>query len=227
MYQQSSTTTATLKIRDPDNRLLARGPRVRLEAELIRDTVLRASGLLHEQLGGPSVFPPQAPGVTTEGAYGQLEWKVSPGLDRYRRGLYTFSKRTAPFAFFGTFDAPSGEVCQARRDSSNNPLQALMLLNDESVTEAARTLGQRLAGEKGSLEERAARLFRLCLTRRPRPDELAPLVRFYSTQKERLAGNPDAARALAGVSAPDVVERAAWTVCARVLLNVDEMVTKR
>ena len=129
-YRQSSRVTPELLARDRENQLLARGPRVRLEAEVIRDSVLQASGLLCERVGGPSVFPPQPPGVTTEGTYGGLAWKVSKGRDRYRRGLYTFSKRTAPFAMFSTFDAPSGEVCVARRDVSNSPLQALTLLND-------------------------------------------------------------------------------------------------
>ena len=109
-YQQASRVTPELHAKDPDNRLLARGPRVRLEAELIRDSILRASGLLSPKIGGPSVFPPQPPGVTTEGTYGRLDWKVSTGADRYRRGLYTFSKRTAPYAMSATFDGPSGEV---------------------------------------------------------------------------------------------------------------------
>ncbi|HZY86218.1 MAG TPA: PSD1 and planctomycete cytochrome C domain-containing protein, partial [Gemmataceae bacterium] len=129
-YRQSARVTPELLARDPENRLLARGPRFRLEAELLRDAALRASGLLSPRLGGPSVFPPQPPGVTTEGAYGALAWKPSAGPDRYRRGLYTFSKRTAPFAAFTTFDAPSGEACVARREASNTPLQALTLLND-------------------------------------------------------------------------------------------------
>ncbi len=140
-YRQASRGTPQSWQIDPDNKLLGRGPRVRLEAEQIRDAVLRVSGLLSEKVGGPSVFPPQPPGVTTEGAYGQLQWKVSDGPDRYRRGLYTFSKRTAPFAMFATFDAPSGEVCVARRDVSNTPLQALTLLNDPAFTEAAQALG--------------------------------------------------------------------------------------
>ncbi len=140
-YQQSSRLTPLLLAKDPENRLLARGPRVRLEAEVIRDSVLRQSGLLCEAIGGASVFPPQPPGVTTEGTYGGLAWNVSPGRDRYRRGLYTFTKRTAPYAMFTTFDAPSGEVCVARRDVSNSPLQALTLLNDVVFEEGRRRSG--------------------------------------------------------------------------------------
>src|SRR5262249_61718646 len=108
-YQQSSNVTPELLKRDAENRLLARGPRVRLEAELIRDGVLRASGLLSPKLGGPSVYPPQPPSRTTEGAYRQSKWTPSPGDDRYRRSLYTFAKRTTPLAMFSTFDAPTGE----------------------------------------------------------------------------------------------------------------------
>ena len=107
----------------------------------MRDALLHASGLLSETIGGPSVFPPQPSGVATEGTYGPLTWKVSEGADRYRRGLYTFSKRTAPYAMFTTFDAPSGEACLARREVSNTALQALTVLNDAVFVEAAQSLG--------------------------------------------------------------------------------------
>jgi hypothetical protein len=225
-YRQSSRVTPELLARDPENRLLARGPRVRLEAEVIRDSALRVSGLLCERIGGASVFPPQPPGVTTEGAYGQLEWKVSPGGDRYRRGLYTFTKRTTPYAMFSTFDAPSGEVCVARREVSNTPLQALTLLNDPVFEEAERALGRMFAARPDPVEERAHLLFRHCLTRSPEPDELAMLVRFYRGQRERLArGDLDVAR-LAGPGDGDPVERAAWAILARAILNADEAVTK-
>ncbi len=140
-YRQSSRMTPELLQRDPQNLLLTRGPRFRIAAELIRDIVLSISGQLSEKIGGPSVFPPQPPGIT-EGAYGPLKWTVSEGEDRYRRGLYTFNKRTAPYAMFSTFDAPSGELCVARRDRSNTPLQALMLLNDEVMIDAARALAE-------------------------------------------------------------------------------------
>ncbi len=111
---------------------------------------LKASGLLSPKIGGPSVFPPQPASVTSEGAYGALRWEPSPGEDRYRRGLYTFSKRTAPFAMFTTFDAPSGEACVARREVSNTPLQALTLLNDTVFVEAAQAFGRQLAALPGS-----------------------------------------------------------------------------
>jgi Protein of unknown function (DUF1549)/Protein of unknown function (DUF1553)/Planctomycete cytochrome C len=225
-YQQSSRLTPTLLAKDPDNRLLARGPRVRLEAEVIRDAALRVSTLLSEKLGGPSVFPLQPPGVSTEGAYGGLEWKPSPGGDRYRRGLYTFTKRTAPYAMAVTFDAPSGEVCVARREVSNTPLQALTLLNDPVFEEAAQALGRLMAAGSEPLEERASRLFQRCLARRPGCDELERLVAFFRAQKRRFDQRELDAAKIAGPGQGDVNERAAWTVLARAILNLDEAVTK-
>jgi hypothetical protein len=226
-YRQSSKATPALVARDPDNRLLARGPRVRLEAELVRDSALAAGGLLYRRVGGPSVFPPQPPGVTTEGAYGQLAWNVSPVPDRYRRGLYTFSKRTAPFAAFVTFDAPAGEVCVARREVSNTPLQALTLLNDPMFVEAAQTLGRELAGRPGDDTDRVAYLFRRCLTRPPTPEEAADLLVFLQAQRERCRHKDLDAPALAGgAAAGDPAEQAAWAALARALLNLDEAITK-
>ncbi len=225
-YQQASRVTPELAARDADNKLLARGPRVRLEAELLRDAALTASGLLSRKLGGPSVFPPQPASVTAEGAYGALGWKVSEGADRYRRGLYTFSKRTAPFAAFATFDAPSGEECVARREVSDTPLQALTLLNDAAFIECAQALGRSLAAQQGSDEERAAWLFRRCLTRPPTDDERAALAGFYRAQKERFARKELDAAKVAGPGAGDANERAAWTATARAVLNLDEFVTK-
>ncbi len=225
-YQQSSHVTPELLAKDPENKLLARGPRVRLEAEVIRDSVLRQSGLLCEAIGGPSVFPPQPPGVTTEGTYGGLAWNVSPGRDRYRRGLYTFTKRTAPYAMFTTFDAPSGEVCVARREVSNSPLQALTLLNDVVFEEAAQALGAMMASAPGPVEERAALLFRRCLARAPRPDELVLLVQFYQRQRERFVHKELDPTRIAGAGNGEAIERALWTIVARAILNLDEAVTK-
>jgi hypothetical protein len=225
-YRQASRVTPELAAKDPNNLLLARGPRVRLEAEQLRDAVLRSSGLLSEKIGGPSVFPPQPPGVTTEGAYGQLQWKVSEGPDRYRRGLYTFSKRTAPFAMFTTFDAPSGEVCVARREVSNTPLQALTLLNDPAFTEAAQALGRMMAARKGTVAERVDYLFRRCLTRPPSAEETTKLVKFFQAQKHRCERKELDAAKIAGTGSGDVNERAAWTALARTLFNLDEAIVK-
>jgi hypothetical protein len=225
-YQQSSQVTPELLETDPQNKLLAHGPRLRLEAELVRDAVLQVSGLLSPKVGGPSVFSPQPPGISSEGTYGALPWKVSPGADRYRRGLYTFSKRTAPFAMFSTFDAPSGEACVARREVSNTPLQALTLLNDSAFVEAAQALGRTVAAQPGTTESRASDLFRRCLVRQPDTQELKLLVDFYNAQKERLNNKQLDARAVAGLGPGDPGERAAWTAVARVVLNLDETITR-
>ena len=223
-YRQSSRITPELLTKDPENRLLARGPRVRLEAEQIRDSVLKAAGQLSAKMYGPGVFPPQPPNVTTEGAYGKLEWKVSDGDDRYRRGLYTFAKRTAPFAMGGTFDAPAGEVCVARREVTNSALQALTMLNDVVVVDAARALAKRAGGLKGGTQERVAYLFRLCLVRTPTAAEVARIAKYYEAQRTRFATDPDRADAVGGIgNGPEV---AAWTATARAILNLDEFVTK-
>jgi hypothetical protein len=214
-----------LKEKDPDNRLLARAPRVRLEGELVRDAVLQASGLLCDRMGGPGVRPPQPDGAT-ETAYGDYRWEVSRGEDRYRRGLYTFIKRTTPFALFNTFDAPSGEACVARRDVSNTPLQALTLLNDVTFTEAARALGNQLAARKDPPAERVRDAFRRCLTRPPTESEVRALTEFVEAQRLRLAAGELDAAALIGDSSGEAIERAAWTALARVLFNLDEMVTR-
>ena len=225
-YRQSSKVTAGLLARDPGNEWLARGPRSRLEAEIVRDAALRISGLLSDKMQGPSVFPPQPASVTTEGTYGGLAWNVSPGEDRYRRTLYTFSKRTAPFAMSLTFDAPSGEACVARREVTNTPLQALTLLNDTVFIEAAQALGREFASSEGSVPERLQRVFRRCLTRPPTEDELAMVQRFYNTQRARLESNQLDSKLVAGPGSDNVIDRAAWTLVARSLLNVDELVAK-
>jgi hypothetical protein len=208
-----------------DPRLLARFPRVRLEAEVIRDTILQAAGILSSKMFGPSVFPPQPATVTTEGAYGALAWNPSPGEDRYRRGLYTFMKRTAPFAMSATFDGPSGEVCLARREISNTPLQALTLLNDVAVIEAAQAIGRDFAQRRDSTDERIEYLFRRCLTRRPTEAERTALLRFLETQRQRFANNPESAVKFAGPG-DSAAERAAWTALARALFNLDEMIVR-
>ncbi len=226
-YQQSSTLTPLLRERDPLNILLARGPRLRLEAEMVRDSALAESGLLSEKIGGPSVFPPQPPGVSSEGAYGALEWKTSEGPDRYRRGLYTFAKRTAPYAMTATFDGPSGEACLARRERSDTPLQALTLLNDTVFMECARALGQLAVKAGGDTSSRVELLFRRCLTRPPTAEEKAKLSQFYETQYDRFTkGELKAVEIMDAKDGTDLNEQAAWTAVARVLLNLDETITK-
>jgi hypothetical protein len=225
-YRQSSNVTPELLARDPENVLLARGPRFREEAEIVRDSALRASGLLSERIGGPSVFPPQPASITTEGAYGALKWKTSTGPDRYRRSLYTFSKRTAPFALYQTFDAPGGEVCVARREVSDSPLQALSVLNDQVFLEAAQAMGRHCAECDEDDAARAREIFCRLLVRPPDSRELAMVLDFARSERERLGKEKENAARLAGEGKGDVVERATWTAVARAVMNLDEAVTK-
>ncbi|WP_435017465.1 PSD1 and planctomycete cytochrome C domain-containing protein [Tundrisphaera sp. TA3] len=230
-YRQDSRATPEATARDPRNELLARGPRFRVEAEAIRDIALCASGLLNPKIGGPSVYPPQPDGVTSL-AYGQPSWPTSSGPDRYRRGLYTYIKRTAPFAAFMTLDAPSSELACVRRERSNTPLQALTLLNDPVFVEAAQALARRVLAEGPSDAEGRARLaFRLVLSRPPSADELDALVSFQARQADRFRKEEldpakvvgDAGKAADAASLADL---AAWTATARALLNLDEAITK-
>ncbi len=225
-YRQASRVTSEHLARDPQNRWLARGPRFRIDAELVRDAALKISGLFSPKLGGPSVFPPQPPGVSSEGAYGSLTWNVSTGPDRYRRGLYTFAKRTTPYAMFNTFDSPSGEACVARREISNTPLQALTLMNDTVFWEAAQALGTLVAARPGSTEERIDYLFRRCLVRPPAPGELKMLIEFFAAQHDRLSKKELDPATIAASGDGDPLEPAAWTLVARALLNLDETITK-
>jgi hypothetical protein len=226
-YQQATHGSQQLRERDPQNRLLARGPRVRLDAEQIRDSVLAAAGLLSAKMYGPSVFPPQPASVTSEGTYGKYNWVVSTGEDRYRRSLYTFAKRTAPFAMYTTFDGPPGEFCFVRREISNSPLQGLTLLNDAMFLEAAQALGRTLSAATASDEERISLLFQRSLTREPTAAERETLLAFLAQQRARLASQEIKPEAIAGEGpAEQVAERAAWTLTARIVLNLDEMITK-
>ena len=227
-YRQSSRTPPDLLVRDPRNELLARGPRFRVDSEMVRDIALSAGGLLNPTIGGPSVFPPQPEGVTSL-SYGQMAWPTSQGRDRYRRGLYTFTKRTAPFAAFVTFDMPTSEVACVRRERSNTPLQALTLLNDPAFQEAARALGRRVVTDGPPDPAAKARLaFRLCVGRHPTDDEVASILDFQHRQKDRLgSGELDAAKILGnGKVEGDPVVLASWAMVARALLNLDETITK-
>lgn len=226
-YRQSSQLTPELLARDPRNELLARGSRFRLDAEVIRDLALEASGLLVREIGGPSVYPPQPEGATAL-AYGMSPWKESQGPARYRRGLYTFTKRTAPYPTFTTFDAPTSEVTCVRRERSNTPLQALTLLNDRVFMEASRALARSVVSDArwACDDDRARRLYRLCLTRGPRIDEVRSLVDFVEQQRAGLADSD--ADKIVGSMRGDVTNRelAAWIIAARVVLNLDETICK-
>jgi hypothetical protein len=225
-YRQGSAVPPALAERDPYNRLLARAPRFRLEAEMIRDGGLAASGLLSPKMHGPSVFPAQPEGIWNM-PYNEDRWVESEGEDRYRRSLYTFLRRTSPYPMHMTFDAVSREYCAARRVRTNTPLQALTLLNDRASFEAARALAARVASVPDP-PGRATLAFRLVLARDPKPVELARLLAYVDAERSQFARQPDAAAKVApapaaGQSAADV---AAWTLAANVLLNLDEAVTK-
>lgn len=192
---------------------------------MVRDITLQASGLLSAKMFGPPVYPPQPAGVT-ETAYGGGGWQVSEGEDRHRRALYTFAKRSAPFAAANTFDAPSGEECVARRDQSNTPLQSLTLLNDTSFVEAAQALGRQALTQPEDDHLRVTHLFRRCLTRLPRPSESATLLELLHDTRQRLDRGELKASDIAPAGDGSAAERAAWTVVARALLNLDETITK-
>ncbi len=223
-YRQASADLPAPASADPENKFLWRGPRLRIDAEEVRDSALRAASLLSDRLLGPSVFPPQPPSVTTEGTYGARSWTTSSGPDRYRRSLYTFAKRTAPFAFASTFDAPVGDACIVRRDRTNTPLQALSLLNDVTIIEASQALGRLLSLLPGSPAQQLDAAYRRCFSRSPEPAESTQLLAFLDQQRAAFTHSPESARALVGDQAsPDL---AAWTALARALFNLDEFITK-
>jgi hypothetical protein len=228
-YRQSSRVTPELEERDPYNKLLARGPRFRVESEMVRDITLAASGLLSAKIGGPSVFPYQPPGLWDR-PYSKAKWMVSEGEDRYRRGLYTFLRRTSPYPSLSIFDAPSREFCTVRRVRTNTPLQTLTTLNDPAFFEAARSLARRIVEDAGP--DAAARVtygFRRAVTRRPSAEELDRLLTFWRMEVDRFRGDPKSAAELiqenSGLSSQSP-ELAAWTMVANVLLNLDETITK-
>jgi hypothetical protein len=233
-YRQDSTVSSELLERDPDNRLLARGPRFRLDAENLRDLAMAASGLLDPRIGGPSVFPYQPPGLWGQVSFeGTRDYVQSEGADNYRRGLYTYWRRSIPYASFTIFDAPSREVCVIRRPRTNTPLQALALLNDPVYLEAARALGHRVMTQGGtSCAERVRYAFRLVLGRDPTAREEAILTAAHAREFRRFAGNRQDANRLihVGASRPpvdvDIADLAAWTVVASTLLNLDEAITR-
>ena len=228
-YRQSSVPRPKLLTRDPGNTWLARQNSLRVSAETLRDMGLAVSGLLHARLGGPSVKPPQPERVTME-AFGRNDWKPSPAPDRYRRGLYTFIIRTAPFAQSATFDSPNPNQICSRRIRSNTPLQALVLLNDPVFYEMAQSMAIRvLRTQHGSDEERVDDVFRLCLARRPNMAEQQRLLQYLDVQRKMLAADAANVKTILGSWADDQVDatqQAAWTNLCSVLLNLHEFITR-
>jgi hypothetical protein len=236
-YQQSAQVTPELLARDPDNRLLARGPRFRLEAEAVRDVALAASGLLNLALGGPPAYPP-APDFLflPPASYGPKVWREEQGANRYRRALYTFRFRSVPYPVLQTFDAPNGEFACVRRVRSNTPLQALATLNEPLFLEAARALALKTLNEGGANDaERLTYIFRRCLNRDPDTEEASTLLGLLAKQREHFAepdakpwdlaaNDPENPPSLSSAFTP--ADAAAWTAVSRVILNLDETITK-
>jgi hypothetical protein len=238
-YRQSSVVTPALHAKDPENRLLARGPRLRLQAEFIRDQALAISGLLNREIGGASVFPYQPPGLWQELASrsDSRNWSAqfyvqSKGKDLYRRTMYTFWKRTSPPPTLSTFDAPDRETCTVRRARTNTPLQALVLMNDPTYIEASRKLAERMMTAAREPQERITFAFRLATARAPSTKEVAVLRKVFETQLAKYQKDNAAALKLLSVGESPRNEKlrtdelAAWTIIASVILNLDETVTK-
>ena len=233
-YRQSSTLTPRLEEVDPNNRLLGRMPRVRVEAEMIRDLTLAASGLLSRKVGGPSVFPPIPDGAMAVSFRSRSVWETSKGEDRYRRGLYTFWKRSVPYPSMSVFDAPNADVACTRRVRSNSPLQALTTLNDAAFMEAAQALGLRIWRQGGPDDLSRIRYgFRLCTGRSPDGFELNRLQVLLEKQRGRFAGETAAAVYVAASDLNnlpggiDLHQLASWTIVARTMLNLDETITRQ
>jgi hypothetical protein len=233
-YQQSSRVSETALQKDPVNRLLSRGPRVRLSAEAVRDQALFVSGLMSPKMYGPPVQPPK-PNFGLSAAFGSsTDWQPSTGEDKHRRALYTRIRRNAPYPSMTTFDAPERTYCNIRRIRTNTPLQALVTLNDPVYIEAAQALSRRIVSHGGSTaQERAVFAFRQVLTRPPTELELKRLVQLFAEIYGKFASDLTKAAAVAekplGPLPPrsNAAEYAAWTVVGNVLFNLDETLAKR
>jgi hypothetical protein len=229
-YRQSSRPRAELFERDPKNVLLARQNRFRVEAEILRDLYLASSGLLTPKVGGPSVRPKQPAGISELTYASSAKWVESTGPDRYRRGLYTWFQRTSPYPMLMTFDAPESNVTCTRRERSNTPLQALTLLNDPVFHECAQALGRRMMREEpADVAARLKRGFAICVSRPPTEPELGRLMQLFGSFHQAAAGDPSTAAQLAGEPKPadaELIDAAATVAIARILLNLDETVTR-
>ena len=228
VYRQSSEVRGDLANVDANNKLLARQNRLRLDSEVVRDVALAASGLLNDKIGGPSVFPPQPAGVMTLGQ-SKREWKPSTGPDRYRRGMYTFFWRATPHPALTVFDAPDGFSTCTRRIRSNTPPQSLTLLNDEAYVEFSQAMAAKLLKESASDDQRITHAFRYCLSRSPSAEEKQRLRKLREEEIAALKKAPEEVRQIVG-SRPsettDLTHLAAWTTVSRVILNLDETITR-
>jgi hypothetical protein len=229
-YRQASIVRPGLAARDPQNELLSRQNRFRVEAEIIRDLSLDASGLLSRKLGGPSIRPRLPSGVAELGYAGSVKWPQSKGEDNYRRGLYIFFQRTVPYPMLMTFDSADSTVACLRRERSNTPLQALTLLNDPVFFECAQAFGARIVREGGpDVEDRLRYAFRLCLCREPVDGELESLRALHARLRKFCDANPEGAKKMTGklsVEGVSAGELASWVGLSRVLLNLDEFISR-
>jgi hypothetical protein len=232
-FRQSASASAAKRARDPDNRLLSRGPRFRLDAEVIRDQALYVSGLMVDREGGFGVKPYQPPGIweiITFPSSDTATYVQDKGESLYRRSLYMFWKRTSPPPTLLLFDAPMRESCVVTRSRTNTPLQALATMNDPQFFEASRALAQRVMVEVRGDERRAARMFRMATGRFPKPAEAQVLLRTLNAQRRAFANLTEARAVLAVGESPradlDPREHAAWTVLANLVLNLDEALTQ-
>ncbi len=231
-YRQSSRHRPELADLDPNNELLYRQNRFRVEAEILRDISLAASGLLSRKVGGPSVFPPIPKSATDVNYNSAFKWQTSPGGDKHRRGMYTFFKRTAPHPNLTTFDCPDSNVTCVKRTRSNTPIGALVTLNNEVYLEAARAMAARmLEGDADSDAARLARAFRTCVARPPTVAELKRLQELLKTSRDwyrDATRAEEAAKAVGGhaVAGASAAENAAWVATLRIILNLDEFITR-
>jgi mono/diheme cytochrome c family protein len=233
LYRQSSKVRPGLFEADPTNLLLARAPRLRVEAEIVRDIALTAAGVLSEKIGGPSVYPPIPDGVLNLGYGAPMPWPMSVGEDRYRRGMYTFWKRSVPYPALLVFDQPNGDFSCTRRISSNTPLQALTSLNDKVFVEAAQALAMRVFKDGGATDRaKMIYAFRLCTGRKPDEFELQHLLSLLQEERVDFRGNTAASVYVSSSDLNNLPENvdlhkvAAWAMVARVLLNLDETITR-
>jgi hypothetical protein len=233
-YRQTARTTPAHIEADPTNRFYARGPRLRLSAEMIRDQALAVSGLLSAKMYGAPVKPYQ-PNLGVTAAFGSgIDWKTSAGEDKYRRGLYTNWRRTNPYPSMATFDAPNRNVCTVRRVPTNTPLQALVTMNDPVYVEAAQALARRMVNEGGTTpHERVSFGLNLCLSRLPKRAEVSRLVTLHAELLTDYTKDPAAAKLMATdplgplPAGMKPEQLAAWTIVGNVILNLDEMFMKR
>jgi hypothetical protein len=236
-YRQASAIRPDLEDADPENELLARQTRRRVEAEIIRDLALAASGLLDARIGGPSVRPPQPSSHSQLTYANSAKWQVSAGGDAYRRGMYTFFQRTSPYPMLMTFDCPDSNICAPNRNRSNTPLQALTLWNDAVFFECAQAFGRRVVEEvpgcgkaAKTLQHRTRHAFLLAVARLPSCDEEKEVADLYASLHEITKRNQPSAAAIVGETPPpqDVPahELAAWILVGRTMINLDEFITR-